>query len=56
MKSKQATKHIIEQRTANRKNARRRKRHLFRLAARTRKIQSAKAVKEAQLAAMNKGD
>ena len=43
MKSKRTTKHIIEQRTANRKNARRRKRPLFRLELETRRMQPVKA-------------
>lgn len=45
MKSKRTTKHIIEQRTARRKNARRRKRPLFRLEAKTGKTRA--VVKEA---------
>lgn len=44
MKSRRTIKHIIEQRTANRKNARRRKRPLFRLEAKAGRIQTAKQV------------
>ena len=44
MKSKRTIKHIIEQRTANRKNARRRKRPLFRLEARIRRLRPVKAI------------
>lgn len=40
MKSRRTTKHIIDQRTAHRKNARRRKRRLFRLELKTGKTRA----------------
>ena len=42
MKNKRTTKHIINQRTAARKNARRRKRRIFRLELKTGRIQPTK--------------
>lgn len=48
MKNKKAIRHRIDQKTALRKKARQRRRHLFRLAAKANRVQVVETTKEAQ--------
>lgn len=51
MKRKKTIKHRIEQKTADRKKARQRKSHIFRLLAKKGGVKVTKAIKEAKAAA-----